>query len=375
MRSSMAAMTPFRSCTVYCGSTFGHNPKYRSAAEELGMALAAQGIELVYGGGNVGLMGAVADAALAAGGRVVGVIPHFMAKLERAHLGLSQLLCVEDMQTRKREMLLRADAFIGLPGGIGTLEEILEALEWVCSGRHAKPVGVLNVDGMYTPLQDMMRRSVRDGYMPEDMLRNFILADTMDDLLCQLQSTLEARSVVPSASSIPEGFSSAPVSSTANDAPHDAWAILLDRGPAMPESHRRVVEELAIYLSRVASKVVVAGPAAKGGQFDALVTAIDMTKVQATCVLEGGSAAMRGGSNARDLREEVVVASAGRVAQLRKRRVFEHGSTFVALPGGVAVWEEMMELLSGSQLGLHTHALGLLNCDGFFDPLHSCEER
>ena len=138
-----------KSVAVFCASAEGVNPAYRAAAEDLGRALAERGIGLIYGGAKVGLMGAVADASLAAGGHVVGVIPHVLVDLEVAHAGISELHVVDTMHTRKALMGEKADAFLILPGGFGTFEELFEVLAWQTLKLHEKPVVLLNVEGFY----------------------------------------------------------------------------------------------------------------------------------------------------------------------------------------------------------------------------------
>jgi uncharacterized protein (TIGR00730 family) len=145
---------PARLC-VYCGSSEGADPRYREAARELGAGLAARGIELVYGGGRNGLMGVVADAVLAGGGRVTGVIPVHLEHREAAHRGLSELVVVADMHQRKRVMAERADAFAALPGGIGTLDETIEILSWRQLGLHEKPLFVVDIAGYWAPLAEL----------------------------------------------------------------------------------------------------------------------------------------------------------------------------------------------------------------------------
>lgn len=141
---------------VYCGSSPGALPAYLEAAEDLGHLMAKQGLELVYGGGNVGMMGAVAQAVLDHGGHVIGVIPQDLVKREVAHTGLADLRIVDSMHERKALMAELADAFLALPGGIGTLEELLEVMTWAQLGLHAKPCGVLNVEGYFDRLLDFL---------------------------------------------------------------------------------------------------------------------------------------------------------------------------------------------------------------------------
>ncbi|MDO8419109.1 MAG: TIGR00730 family Rossman fold protein [Rubrivivax sp.] len=153
------------SICVYCGSRHGARPAYGEAARALGRAIGSRGWQLVYGGGRVGLMGEVADATLAAGGRVVGVIPESLKRLEVGHLGLHELHVVPTMHVRKQMMAERADIFIALPGGIGTLEELYEVWTWRQLGYHDKPIGLLNVDGYYDDLLRFMAHTVEQGFL------------------------------------------------------------------------------------------------------------------------------------------------------------------------------------------------------------------
>jgi len=153
------------SICVYCGSRHGARPAYTAAARALGQAIGARGWQLVYGGGRVGLMGEVADATLAAGGRVVGVIPESLKKLEVGHGGLHELHVVPTMHARKQMMAERADVFIALPGGIGTLEELYEVWTWRQLGYHDQPIGLLNIDGYYDALLRFMAHTVEEGFL------------------------------------------------------------------------------------------------------------------------------------------------------------------------------------------------------------------
>jgi uncharacterized protein (TIGR00730 family) len=155
---------------VFCGSNTGHNPIYRAEAEKLGQLLAARGIELVYGAGNIGLMGAVADACLAAGGTVIGVIPEALMGKEVAgravdHRALTRIEVVDSMHTRKARMAELSDGFIALPGGFGTFEEFCEILTWGQLGFHVKPMGLLNVNGFYNPLLGLFDHAVSEGFL------------------------------------------------------------------------------------------------------------------------------------------------------------------------------------------------------------------
>jgi hypothetical protein len=164
-----APQPPFSLC-VYCGSRHGAQAGYTAAARAVGEALGRRGWQLVYGGGKVGLMGEVADATKAAGGRVVGVIPEALMKREVGHGGLDELHVVPTMHLRKQKMAERADAFLALPGGIGTLEELFEVWTWRQIGYHDQPIGLLNVDGFYDGLLAFLRRTVEEGFLAASQL-------------------------------------------------------------------------------------------------------------------------------------------------------------------------------------------------------------
>lgn len=163
----MTRAPPFSVC-VYCGSRHGAKPAYAEAALALGTAIGARGWQLVYGGGKVGLMGEVADATLAAGGRVIGVIPESLMRREVGHTALSELHVVPTMHQRKQMMAERADAFIALPGGIGTLEELYEVWTWRQLGYHDSPIGLLNTGGFYDGLLQFMQHTVAEGFLSAD---------------------------------------------------------------------------------------------------------------------------------------------------------------------------------------------------------------
>lgn len=171
------------SVCVYCGSAPGRRPEYTAAAQALGRALAEANLALVYGGGRVGLMGMVADAVLAAGGRAIGVIPQLLVDKEVAHHGLTELHVVPDMHRRKHMMAELADAFVAMPGGAGTLEELFEVFTWTQLGYHAKPVALLNVAGFYDPLLAMLRHTVEEGFLRPAYFDTLCVADTPDALL------------------------------------------------------------------------------------------------------------------------------------------------------------------------------------------------
>jgi hypothetical protein len=168
---------------VFCGSSPGRSPEHLEAARTVGRTLAKRGLGVVYGGGSVGLMGAVADAALAAGGEVVGVIPRALQLRELAHGGLTTLLVVSSMHERKARMAELADAFMALPGGLGTLEEFAEVLTWAQLGLHARPCGLLNVGGYYEPLIAFFDRAVAQGFVRPEHRKLMVVAKEMDELL------------------------------------------------------------------------------------------------------------------------------------------------------------------------------------------------
>jgi uncharacterized protein (TIGR00730 family) len=182
-----------RRVCVYCGSSLGTKPRYRACAEQMGGLLAQRRIALVYGAGNLGLMGAVADAALKHGGEAIGVIPQILVDLELAHQGLNDLRIVDTMHERKATMAQLADAFIALPGGMGTLEELAEILTWAQLDIHQKPVGLLNEGGYYDHLLSFLEHAVAEGFLREthhDLL-------VVDDDPARLLDRLADRSAVP----------------------------------------------------------------------------------------------------------------------------------------------------------------------------------
>lgn len=167
---------------VFCGSSHGNAAVFADTARSLGEAIAARGIELVYGGSHVGLMGVVADAALAHGGRVIGVLPRFMADKELAHPKLTQLHLVDTMHERKQFMAELAEGFVALPGGFGTLEEIFEAITWAQLHLHACPCALLNVDGYYDSLVEFLRVPVAKGFVRPEQFDSLIVAPGVDEL-------------------------------------------------------------------------------------------------------------------------------------------------------------------------------------------------
>ena len=171
------------SICIFCGSSLGNDPIYQHMAQATGQAIAAQGKTLVYGGGRSGLMGVVADSALQAGGRVIGVIPNALVDRELAHQGLTELHIVNNMHERKTKMAELSDAFVALPGGAGTLEEIFEQWTWSQLGIHQKPCAFLNVDGFYDDLIKMIQGSVDRGFSQARFVDSLILAEQIEAIL------------------------------------------------------------------------------------------------------------------------------------------------------------------------------------------------
>ena len=176
-------MGSIRSICVFCGAATGRDPSYAAAAAVTGETLARRGIRVVYGGGRLGLMGTVADAALAAGGEVVGVIPRGLVDRELAHPALTELRIVETLHERKAQMAELADGFLALPGGLGTLEELAEVLSWAQLDLHAKPIGLLDVGGYFAPLEIFLDRAVAEGFIAERHRRLLLSDDDLDALL------------------------------------------------------------------------------------------------------------------------------------------------------------------------------------------------
>jgi uncharacterized protein (TIGR00730 family) len=173
---------------VFCGSSLGDNPVFQDAADALGSSLARAGITLVYGGGNIGLMGILANAVMRNGGEVIGIIPEFLLKRELGHQGITRLEVVRSMHERKRRMAELADAFVALPGGWGTLEELAEILTWNQLGLVSRPVYLLNCDGFYDPLVDQMTRMVTHGFLSRESFSLIRIVDDPSDLIRGLRS-------------------------------------------------------------------------------------------------------------------------------------------------------------------------------------------
>lgn len=174
--------------TVFCGSSFGTDKRFEEQAFLLGKTLATQGIGLIYGGAKVGLMGAVADGAIQHGGKAIGVLPYFLQTKEIAHGGLTELISVDTMHERKTKMNQLCDGVIALPGGFGTMEELFEMLTWGQLGLHSKPMGLLNTNGYYDELINLVQGMVDKGFLKEVNQRMLLHSPDIDDLLNQMRS-------------------------------------------------------------------------------------------------------------------------------------------------------------------------------------------
>ncbi len=192
----MLGMTKIKTVCVYCGSGPGTNPHFIEAAIALGKALAENGVRLVYGGGSIGMMGAVATSVLDHGGNVTGIIPGFLTARENALTRVQEMIVTPDMHERKRLMFERSDAFVALPGGIGTLEELVEQLTWQQLGRHAKPVLLANIDGFWEPLFALLAHMRATQFIRSGLTIEILKAERVEDILPRLRAA---------AASMPEG--------------------------------------------------------------------------------------------------------------------------------------------------------------------------
>jgi uncharacterized protein (TIGR00730 family) len=184
----MADMNKVKTVCVYCGSGPGTNPRFIEAAVALGKALADNAIRLVYGGGSIGLMGALATSVLDHGGAVTGIIPDFLTSRENALSRVQEMIVTPDMHERKRLMFERSDAFVALPGGIGTLEELVEQLTWQQLGRHSKPILIANIDGFWEPLLALLTHMRATQFIRPTLPIDLLKADRVDDILPRLRA-------------------------------------------------------------------------------------------------------------------------------------------------------------------------------------------
>lgn len=191
-------MNKIRSICVYCGSSPGHKPDYMQAAEIIGTALGQNNIRLVYGGGTNGIMGGVAAATLKAGGQVLGVIPRFLMKREASDgdlNGLTELIVTEDMHQRKHALFENSDAFVALPGGIGTVEEIIEVMTWAQLGRHKKPIVFANIAGFWNPMLQLIEHMKSEGFIHTANLVKPLVVDRAQDIVPQILADLNSGSI------------------------------------------------------------------------------------------------------------------------------------------------------------------------------------
>ena len=173
---------------VYCGSGPGRDPRYMAAATALGELIGKGGHRLVYGGGNMGLMGAVSRSVKESGGHVTGIIPHFLISKEKLSGGLDEVLLVEDMHERKRKMFERADAFVALPGGIGTLEELVEQMTWAQLGRHGKPIVIADIGGFWRPFADLLAHMRFEAFIREGLEVQTLTAEKVTDIIPMIEA-------------------------------------------------------------------------------------------------------------------------------------------------------------------------------------------
>jgi uncharacterized protein (TIGR00730 family) len=202
----MSATKPIKSICVYCGSGFGDDPIFAENAAALGRSMAEQGINLVYGGGNVGLMGTVAQAVLDHGGYVTGIIPDFLKSRERLLDEVQETIVVPDMHTRKRLMFEKADAFVALPGGIGTLEELVEQMTWSQLGRHTKPILMLSTKGFWKPLLTLIAHMRDQGFIRQGLELNYLVAERVEEIIPMVEAAARRVGIVENAEMIETKF-------------------------------------------------------------------------------------------------------------------------------------------------------------------------
>jgi hypothetical protein len=195
-------MSKINAVCVYCGSSPGTEPAFVAAAKKLGQVFAENGVRLIYGGGSVGLMGAVAEAVLAHGGEATGIIPEFLMQKERATHD-HEMIVTGGMHERKRKMFERADAFVALPGGIGTLEELVEQLTWIQLGRHKKPILIANIGGYWNPFLELIEHMRAAQFVPPALRVDFLVADRVEDILPMLQDAARRVAETEKAMAVP----------------------------------------------------------------------------------------------------------------------------------------------------------------------------
>ncbi len=195
-----------RNICVFCGSGTGKSPAYAAAAQHLGRTMAEAGIGLVYGGGSLGLMGEVARSVLAHGGYVTGIIPGFLSKRERMLTEVNELIVTEDMHERKRLMFERSDAFVALPGGIGTLEELIEQLTWSQLGRHEKPIILANIEGFWDPLKVLLEHMRVEAFIRQGLEVRFTVVETAEGIVPAVADAVARAAPITVDSSVPDKF-------------------------------------------------------------------------------------------------------------------------------------------------------------------------
>ena len=205
-KASSGGNRRIRNICVYCGSNIGTNPAYAASARQLGQSMANERIGLVYGGGGLGLMGELARAVLAHGGRVTGIIPAFLSVKERMLRDVTELVVVDDMHQRKKLMFDKSDAFVALPGGIGTLEELVEQLTWAQLGRHTKPIVLVNIDGFWEPLLSLLRHMSEEAFIRRDMDVRFITVDRAEAVVPAILAAATAPRDEAAAEAVSEKF-------------------------------------------------------------------------------------------------------------------------------------------------------------------------
>ncbi len=183
-------MPAIKSICVYCGSGFGEDPVFAENAAALGRSMAEQGISLVYGGGNVGLMGTIAQSVLDHGGYVTGIIPDFLKSREKLLDDVQETIVVPDMHTRKRLMFEKADAFVALPGGVGTLEELVEQMTWSQLGRHTKPILMLSTKGFWKPLLTLLAHMREQGFIRPGLELSYLVAERVEEVIPMLEASV-----------------------------------------------------------------------------------------------------------------------------------------------------------------------------------------
>jgi uncharacterized protein (TIGR00730 family) len=197
------SMSQINAVCVYCGSSAGSDPVFSEAAAEFGKILAENGVRLVYGGGSVGLMGTLAQAVISHGGKAMGIIPEFLTARERPRRLSQDLIVTRDMHERKRAMFDHADAFVALPGGIGTLEELVEQLTWAQLGRHRKPILIANISGYWDPLLTLVAHMRKRAFLPTSLPVDFQVAERVEDILPMLRQAASGVTEAEKAMAIP----------------------------------------------------------------------------------------------------------------------------------------------------------------------------